>query len=124
MLPFFGIATLLDEIKNAKKKDKKHMMIVLQNWWPIYEMLVFPIVVMVGNPLYFMSIIGVSFLCSFYTSFFVLKWKVSAVMKVVYQIILHGCFFIFIFVTNPKILANTSIIYLSVLLLGAVHHLL
>ena len=92
------------------------------NCWPIYEALVFPILVLLDSPYYFFSIIGVSLLFSFYSSFYVLEWKISAIFKVSYQILLHICFLVFLLATDKKILGNTSILYLAVLLLGALHH--
>ena len=92
------------------------------NCWPIYEALIFPILVLLDCPYYFFSIIGVSLLFSFYSSFYVLEWKISAIFKASYQIILHICFLVFLLASDKKILGNTSILYLAVLLLGALHH--
>ena len=94
----------------------------LLNWWPLYETLIFSIMILISNPLYFMIVIAVSNIFAFYNSFYAPKWKVSCIFKAVYPIILHSCFFVFMFVKNNKVLANVSIAYLSILLLGAVHH--
>ena len=69
-----------------------------------------------------MIVIGVSNLFAFYNSFYAPKWKVSYIFKAAYPVILHSCFFVFMFVKDNKILANVSIVYLSIILFGAVHH--
>ena len=94
----------------------------LLNCWPLYETLIFSIMILISNPLYFMIVIGISNLFAFYNSFYAPKWKVSCIFKAVYPVILHSCFFVFMFVKNNKVLANVSIAYLSILLLGAAHH--
>ena len=94
----------------------------LQNVWPVFEALTFPILVLISSPYYFMVIIGLMHSFAFFNAFFVVKWRVSAIFKAIYPIILHICFFIFMLSTDQKFLGNTSILYLSVLLVGAVHH--
>ena len=121
-LPFLGIATFLGEIEANRLKHKRYYLVSLQNVWPIYEILAFSILVLAGHPLYFMIMIGLSNIFALYNAFHLVKWKASGIWLAIYPIILHCCFFVFMFVGDNMVLANTSIIYLMVIILGAIHH--
>jgi hypothetical protein len=69
-----------------------------------------------------MIVIGLSHCVSFFLSFYHHKWKISAILKASYVILLHGCFLVFMLCTRNDVLAYTSIIYLAILLTGAMHH--
>ena len=124
LFPFIGLTGFLEEIEKARKKNKRYILLALHNWWPVYEAFIFPIVVLLPHPLYFMVIIGLGHLLVFYNAFYITKYRCFAFLKASYAIIIHGCFFIFMFCRNNEILANISVIYLLVLLIGSIHQIL
>ena len=123
LLVFVGIAAFLGEIESARDQHKRYILLALRNWWPVYEALMFPILVLLPSPYYFMVIIGLGHLFVFYNAFHVEKYRWLAILKSCYPIVLHGCFVVFMFFKTNRILANTSIVYLFILIVGSMHHL-
>ena len=78
--------------------------------------------VLVDSPYYFMVIIAIDYIFVLVSSFYAEERKISTVIKAIYPIILHVCFFIFMFSRENAVLAIVSIIYLSVLIVGAIHY--
>ena len=124
LLPFLGIATFLGELESNRKEHRRYVLVSLQNCWPIYELLVVSIMVLVNDPLYFMVVVGAGNLFSLYLALHAPSWRPSWVLKAVYPLVLHACFFVFMLASDPSVLTYTGIIYLATLLLGAVHHFL
>ena len=91
------VASFLGELKAAKKskKRKNYVKVAVRKWWTTYENFVYPFLVLIDNPIYFFVVIGLSQLFYFYNSCSVPKFKIFAIMKACYPIIIHITFIIF-----------------------------
>ena len=78
--------------------------------------------VLFDNPLYFLIPIGLSQLLYLVNSFTVPRYKLLAILKALYPVIFHGCFFIFLYSEDNFVLSVTCIGCLAVFLLGSLHH--
>lgn len=71
-----------------------------------------------------MVVIGISDLFALYNSFYVTSWKILDILKAIYPLAFHSCFIVFMSSRSNGVLTYTSIVCLTVFLLGSVHHLL
>lgn len=69
VLFFLLVACFLNELSNAKRK-RHPLKTALRDWWDSYENYIYPMFLLVDNPIYFMIGIGLSNLFSFYNSFY------------------------------------------------------
>ena len=97
VLFFMIVASFLGELKAAKKSKnrKNYVKVAVRKWWTTYENFVYPFLVLIDNPIYFFVVIGLSQLFYFYNSCSVPKFKIFAIMKACYPIIIHITFIIF-----------------------------
>ena len=97
VLFFMIVASFLGELKAAKKSRyrKNYVKVAVRKWWTTYENFIYPFLVLIDNPIYFFVVIGLSQLFYFYNSCSVPKFKIFAIMKACYPIIIHITFIIF-----------------------------
>ena len=93
---FVILAWLLGEIQRCKReKYPNRFRVALFNWWPIFQALSFPFLVVLENPLPFMVFSSCSHILYLYLSFSSPEWRLSAVVKSIYPILFHSCFVVF-----------------------------
>lgn len=86
---------LLFYVKVKRGTKEFPLMKVMRHWWDGYENYIYPIFILLDNPLIFLAVIALSNVFAFYNSCLVKKWKAIAIIKSCYPLIFHGCFLVF-----------------------------
>lgn len=98
VLLFLVALSFVVELRAAKKsKFKKNCIkVAIRKWWTSYENLVYPMLVLLENPIFFFLVIGLSQCLYLYNSLTVPFLKGFAILKAIYPMVMHASFAVFL----------------------------
>ena len=100
------------------------MSAALKEWWVDYENVLYPLLVLIDSPVYFMVAIGCSNAIALVNSFYAREYRCFFILKAMSPVLFHLCFLVFMFCRSDFVLVSAVVVCLGVLLMGSVHHLL
>ena len=80
-----------------------------------------PMLVMIGDPLYFLFLNPILMAFGLWTATLHCKWQVNKVILSIYPILFHFCFIVFQFSTDPNVIINTELACLIIYFIGSAH---